>query len=332
MVEASDANEASDASSVAEGVQRVSVIGAGTMGYGIALAYGTGGREVVLHDVEREALDRAERNVRSGLDTLADTGRIEASETDAIADRIVYETDLDAALAGSDFVTEAVPEDIELKRETFERLDEHAPSDAVLATNTSGLSITEVAAPVADPARVLGTHWFNPAHVVPGVEVIRGEETADGTIDRTTDLLDAIGKTPIVVERDIRGFIGNRIQLAMAREAFALLEAGVADAETIDRAVKSTFGFRLPASGVFEKVDQSGLDVQYDATEYLAPDLDRSTDPHDVLGDLVAEGNLGMKTGRGVYDWSERSIEALYEERDRRLIALLGVYESNAAE
>jgi 3-hydroxyacyl-CoA dehydrogenase len=324
-------NDRVEGTAGAESVRQVSVIGAGTMGYGIALAYVIGGREVALYDVASEALERARHNVQSGLDTLAEAGRLPEDEADAIADRIAYQTDLETTLQGSDFVTEAVPEDAELKRETFEYIDEYAPSDAVLATNTSGLSITEISEAVADPARFLGTHWFNPAHVVPGVEVIRGEETDDAAVELTTDLLESVGKTPIVVERDIRGFIGNRLQLAMAHEAFSLLDRGVADAATIDRAVESTFGFRLPASGIFEKVDQSGLDVQQAVTEYLVPDLDRGTEPHDALADRVEAGELGVKTGTGVYDWSDRSLESINEERDRELLALLEAYESNAS-
>ena len=313
----------------ADRIERVSVIGAGTMGYGIALAYAMGGREVTLYDVEREGLDRAERNVASGLGTLTDAGRLTGAESRSIADQITYGDDFERAVERADFVTEAVPEEIELKRETFSRLDDVAPNGAILATNTSGLSITEISKPVGDRSRVVGTHWFNPAHVVPGVEVVRGEETADETVDVTTSLLEAVGKTPVTVERDIRGFIGNRIQLAMMYEAFALLEDGVADAETIDRAVKSTFGFRLPAMGVFGKADQSGLDVHHDVTEYLMPDLDRGTEPHETLTDLVNEGNLGVKTGTGIYDWGGQRLEDIYEERDHRLLALLDAYESN---
>lgn len=319
----------SSAEDRAEGIRRASVIGAGTMGYGIALAYAMGGREVVLYDVDEEGLERAQGNVASGLRTFTEAGRLTGAESRSIADRISYQNGFERAVEGADFVTEAVPEDIKLKRETFARLDESAPPDAILASNTSGLSITEIASAVNDPSRVLGTHWFNPAHVVPGVEVVRGAETTDETVDVVVDLLEDIGKTPITVERDVRGFIGNRIQLAMMYEAFALLEDGVADAETIDRAVKSTFGFRLPATGVFEKADQSGLDVHHDVTEYLIPDLDRDTEPHDVLSNLVEEGKLGVKTGEGIYDWSGHSLEDLYEDRDRQLLALLDAYESN---
>jgi len=313
----------------AERIERVSVIGAGTMGYGIALAYAMGGREVTLYDVGEGELERARENVASGLKTLTDAGRLTGAESRSIAGRISYRDDFERAVEGADFVTEAVPEDVELKRETFERLDERAPADAILATNTSGLSITEIGEPVSDRSRVLGTHWFNPAHVVPGVEVVRGEQTADETVEVVVDLLDGVGKTPVVVERDVPGFIGNRIQLAMMYEAFALVEDGVADAETIDRAVKSTFGFRLPAMGVFEKADQSGLDVHHDVTEYLIPDLDRGTEPHGTLTDLVNRGDLGVKTGRGIYEWGDRDLDDVYEERDRRLLALLDAYESN---
>lgn len=322
-----DAGRTTEAPSTTS-VDTVSVLGAGTMGYGIALAYAAGGCEVRLFDVSEDALERARRNVHSGAATLADAGRLREAPVDAVVDRIAYYDTVPRAVETADFVTEAVPEDLPLKRDTFEQLDAHAPEKAILASNTSGLSITEIAAAVEDPSRVVGTHWFNPAHIVPGVEVIYGTETADRTVERTTELLETIGKTPVVVERDIPGFIGNRIQLAMAYEAFSLLESGVASAEAIDRAVKSTFGFRLPAMGVFEKADQSGLDVHYEVESYLMAELDRGSDPHELLADLVEEGKLGVKSGEGIYDWSERSMEAIYEERDRQLVSLLDAYEA----
>jgi 3-hydroxyacyl-CoA dehydrogenase len=304
-------------------VSRVAVVGAGLMGHGIALSFALGGRSVALYDVDPDVLAEAEGSIRSAHATVA--RHRDVADAATVLDRIAFETDLDAAVGDAEFVTEAVVERMDVKREVFERLDEHT-DDAVLATNTSGLSITDLCDVVADGSRVVGTHWFNPPYVVPLVEVVRGEGTGDCTVEATRALLEDVGKTAVVVQKDIPGFIGNRIQMAMAYEAFSLLDRGVASAEDIDRAVRAGFGFRLPVLGIFEKVDQSGLDVQYEVESYLMEQLDRGTEPNPVVERLVEEGNLGLKTGKGVYDWSGTDPAAVSERRDDALLSLLDVY------
>ncbi|MFB6303991.1 MAG: 3-hydroxyacyl-CoA dehydrogenase family protein [Haloferacaceae archaeon] len=308
-------------------IHEVAVVGAGLMGHGIALTYALDGHPVRLHDAEEAALDAAPERVAGALETMVGAGVVTDDEADAALDRLAAVDDLAAAVADADLVTEAVTEDVDVKREVFGRLDDHAPPDAVLATNTSGLSIDGIAEPVADRSRVLGTHWFNPPYVVPLVEIVRGEATADDAVARVRDLLDAAGKEPVVVREDVPGFVGNRIQLAMTYEALSLLERGVASAADIDRAVKAGFGFRLPLMGVFEKLDQSGLDVHRDVESYLMPDLDRGTEPSGVLDDLLSAGHAGVKSGKGVYDWSDRSTEDVARERDRALFDMLALYE-----
>lgn len=312
----------------ADRIEDVAVIGAGVMGHGIALAFAMAGHPVTLQDVDEGTLEASEEKIRWTLRTFADGGRISEADVPEIAARIERTPSLEEAVDGADFVTEAVAEDLDIKQTVFERLDDHTDADTILATNTSGLSITEIGSVTEHPERVVGTHYFNPPYIVPLVEVIRGERTADAVVDITDDLMDRIGKTPVVVEKDIPGFIGNRIQLAMTYEAFSLLDRGVASAEAIDKVVKSGFGFRLPLLGVFEKADHSGLDVHLDVQRYLVGDLDRGTDTFDLTEDLVADGNYGLKTGRGIYDWSELDSEGVYERRDRGLLDILELYES----
>ncbi|AZH25486.1 3-hydroxyacyl-CoA dehydrogenase family protein [Haloplanus aerogenes] len=311
-----------------DGIDTAAVLGSGVMGHGIALAFALDGHPVALYDVNEDLLAESEDRVRSVLDTLVSAGEVDADEADAAADRITRTTSLPDAVDGADFVTEAVVEDLDIKREVFANLDDHAEADAILATNTSGLSITEIAAATDRPEQVVGTHWFNPPYVVPLVEVIRGEETADEVVETTYDFFDEMGKTPVRVEKDIPGFIGNRIQMAMIYEAFSLLDRGVASAEAIDRAVKAGFGFRLPLLGIFEKVDHSGLDVEHEVEEYLLPDLDRGTESKDVLSEAVENGDYGLKTGKGVYDWSDVDPDDIYDQRDEALLAILDLYDS----
>jgi 3-hydroxyacyl-CoA dehydrogenase len=309
-------------------IDEAAVLGSGVMGHGIALAFALDGHAVSLYDVDEDLLAESEDRVRSVLDTLVSAGKADADAADAAAARITRTTSLPDAVAGADFVTEAVVEDLDIKREVFADLDDHAANDAILATNTSGLSITAIGDATERPECVVGTHWFNPPYVVPLVEVIRGEETADSVVETTYDFFDAMGKTPVRVEKDIPGFIGNRIQMAMIYEAFSLLDRGVASAEAIDRAVKAGFGFRLPLLGIFEKVDHSGLDVEHEVEQYLLPELDRGTESKDALTDAVENGDYGLKTGKGVYDWDGLDPGEIYDQRDEALLDILDLYDS----
>lgn len=315
--------------SLAEQFEHIAVVGAGTMGHGIARVYAQAGHHVSLWDIDAQALSQAQSKIQSGLETFVEAEYISQQEADETVDRINFVQSLETAVENVDFVTEAVPEKLELKKEVFGDLDRHTPKEAILATNTSGLSITEIATVVDDPARVIGTHWFNPAYIVPLVEVVPGEQTSEWTVTRTYELLEGLGKTPVKLAKEIPGFIGNRIQMAMAYEAFSLLDRGVASAEAIDKAVSAGFGFRLPVLGIFEKADQSGLDVHHDVESYLMDELDRGTDPNPVVSRLVAQGDKGLKTGKGVYDWNDANSDEVIENRDRRLLAVLEAYEAH---
>ncbi|MFB6211901.1 MAG: 3-hydroxyacyl-CoA dehydrogenase family protein [Halobacteriales archaeon] len=306
--------------------ERVAVVGAGVMGHGIAIEFARFGSAVTVYDVDADALESAADRIDASLTTFVASDRLSRSQADTIADRISYESDLRAAVEDAKLVTEAAPEEIDTKRQVFDRLDTLAPEEAVLVTNTSGLSITEIAAATDRPHRVAGTHWFNPPYIVPLVELIPGEDTHSEVIDRLYELFERMEKTPVALEEEIPGFIGNRIQLAMAYEALSLLEQGVASPEAIDRAVKAGFGFRLPILGIFEKMDHSGLDVHLNVEEYLLPDLDRGTEPSEALQELVAEGRYGLKTGAGIYDWTDTDTEAVFRARDEGLLSVLDTY------
>lgn len=309
-------------------IDHVAVLGAGVMGHGIALTFALDGLEVSLYDIDEDTLAESEDRVRSVVDTLSEAGKVSTKEADAAVSRISRTTSLPDAVTDTDFVTEAVAEDLDIKQKVFADLEEHVPEDAILATNTSGLSITEIANATSTPSRVVGTHWFNPPYVVPLVEVIRGDETAEAVVETTYDFFSTMDKTPVRVEKEVPGFIGNRIQTAMIYEAFSLLDRGVASAEAIDRAVKAGFGFRLPLLGIFEKVDHSGLDVEYEVEQYLLPELDRGTESKDILAEAVEDGDYGLKTGKGVYDWEGIDPGEIYDQRDEALLDLLDLYDS----
>ena len=311
----------------ADEIESIAVVGAGLMGHGIALTYALAGRAVALYDVDEAVLEASRDRITAAAEALVENGIVAESAAAAAGERITHTGEFEAAVAGADLVTEAVTEDLEIKRAVFERLDDAAP-EAILATNTSSFSIDDVTEPVADGTRVLGTHWFNPPYVVPLVEVVKGSATDDGLAEIVSDLLESAGKAPVTVEKDVPGFIGNRIQAAMAYEAFSLLERGVASAADIDRAVKAGFGFRLPIMGIFEKVDQSGLAVHHEMERQLMGDLDRGTEPNPVVEELLAAGHDGVASGKGVYDWSAADEATVYRNRDDALLELLELYRS----
>jgi 3-hydroxybutyryl-CoA dehydrogenase len=275
---------------------RAAVIGGGLMGHGIAQVLALGGLDVVVHDPVPEALEAVPARIAANLESLG-------IATDV---HVELEPELEAAAAGADWVFEAAPENLELKQEIFERLDGAAPPDAILATNTSVMRVADVGARAGRRGRVVGTHWWNPPFLVPLVEVVQGPDTEPAAIDRTLALLRALGKTPVHVRRDVAGFVGNRLQHALWREAFDLVDKGVCDAETVDTVIKAGFGRRLPVLGPMENADLVGLDLTLAIHEYVLPELDPPSQPSPGLRERVARGELGMKTGAGFRTWSEQ--------------------------
>ena len=278
----------------------VAVLGAGTMGHGIAHVAALAGCTVRLRDIEQRFVDKGLAAIRANLDTGVAKGKVAAADRDAALARITGTVDLAAAAAGADLVVEAVPEQIELKRETFRALDAHAPAHAVLATNTSSLPVTDIAAAVADRGRVLGMHFFNPPHIMELVELVIPEGTRAATTETAEAFCRAAGKTSIRV-KDSPGFASSRLGLVLGLEAMRMLEQGVASAEDIDTAM--TLGYRHPM-GPLRLTDLVGLDVRLAIAEHLHRTLGHEAfRPPEILRRLVAEGKLGKKTGLGFYAW-----------------------------
>jgi 3-hydroxybutyryl-CoA dehydrogenase len=280
----------------------VAVLGAGLMGHGVAWLFAAGGHSVRVYDAVPAALAALPGR-------LAAIDQALGSETGVMA-RVTAEPDMAKAVSGADVVIEAAPENLVLKRDLFEKLDALAPSEALLASNTSVIPIGRIAERVRDKSRVLGAHFWNPPHLVPLVEVVTiGPENLPAA-ERMIGLLASLGRKPVLVKRDIPGFIGNRLQHALKREAIALVANGVCDAETVDEVVKLGFGARLAVLGPLEQSDLVGLDLTKAIHETVMPDLDVTPTPHPYLEALVAKGDLGMKTGKGFREWTPQEADA----------------------
>lgn len=304
----------------------VAVVGAGLMGSGIAACFAAAGYEVAVHDPIKAALAAAPKRVLASLEAMggpgADARDGAATSRTPFADaaaRVRYESRPQKALAGAGFVFEAAPEDLKLKQEILARLDAIAAPGAILASNSSAIRPTEIFARVEHPGRTVGTHWWNPPHLVPLVEVVRGERTSDATVERTFELLAAVGKVPVRVDLDKPGFVGNRLQHALWREAFQLVDEGVCDAETIDTVVKNGFGPRLAALGPMENADLVGLELTLSIHAYLLPRLNPPSQPSAGLRERIAAGRTGMEAGEGWRRWPEGSRDEVQASVSRHL-------------
>lgn len=280
--------------------EHIAIIGAGLMGTGIAQAFAVAGHDVSLFDPDGEALARVPRTIARNLQDLG------AVPLDA--QRLRLSTTLIDAVAAADIVFECGPERLAIKRQIFAELAKHTQPATILASNTSVIPIGTIGADSSCAPRILGTHWWNPAYLVPLVEVIPSESTDDRHVRTTMGLLARIGKSPVRLSRDIAGFVGNRLQFALWREAQALVADGVCDARTLDEIVKTGFGPRLAVLGPMENADLIGLDLTLDIHRVVMPQLDRTPQPSALLEQLVAAGRLGFKTGTGFREWTPESM------------------------
>lgn len=283
----------------------IAVVGAGLMGCGIAQVFLAAGHSVSLYDPYPEALAKAAPNIRANLQSIGGS--------QACLARLTLCEHVGDAVGQAAFVFEAGPEKLELKQRIFAQLDAAAPAAAVLASNTSVIPITDIASklPPGRQAHVVGTHWWNPPYLVPLVEVVRTVQLSDTAFDRTMALLRKVGKKPVEVKKDVPGFVGNRLQHALWREAFAIVHAGICDAQTVDDVVKNSFGMRLPVLGPLENAELVGLDLTLDIHKVVLPHLDASGGPSPLLDSLVSSGLLGVKTGEGLRRWSEDDAQAV---------------------
>ena len=284
---------------------KIAVLGAGLMGHGIAQVFAGFGHSVVVSDPDPGTLAKVSKRIEANLREMD-------KAPEPVLAKIAVAADMTAALKSADVVIEAAPERLELKRKLFADVAANAPPDAILASNTSVIPITQIGEglPPAARARFLGTHWWNPPYLVPLVEVVRTEYTDPAIFEKMYELLCQVGKRPVKVHRDITGFIGNRLQYALWREAFSLIESGVCAAETIDVVIKNGFGSRLPVLGPMENADLIGLDLARDIYNIVVPELNTAKQPSSLLSDRIDAGKLGMKSGEGLRAWtSEESTE-----------------------
>ena len=291
--------------------QKIGVIGGGLMGHGIAYLLAAGGHEVGLFEPSSDVRASLPQRLRAIVDLLGEASALE---------RITAHEKMADAVRGAQFVFEAAPEKLALKQQIFAELESLVAPETILASNSSAIPSTEIGRNLRHRERVVGTHFWNPPHLVPLVEVIQTEWTSDLTVRATIELLAACGRTPVHVRRDIPGFIGNRLQHALKREAIALVASGVCDAETIDTVVKSGFGARMAVLGPMEQSDLVGLDLTLDIQNVLIADLDRGAEPMQFLKDKVATGKLGMRTGEGFRCWTKEQADAV-RERLRKYLA-----------
>ena len=314
----------------ASDVSKVLVIGAGTMGAGIAGAFARAGCTVHLSDVDEDVVQQGLERLEEAQRVLVGAGAISSEEAVAARERIHVAVDLDGACDGIDLVVEAVSEDLELKRELFGRLDGLCPPQTVFATNTSGLSISQIAGATQRPAQVAGLHFWNPPHIVPLVEVTRGADTSDATAELLMAVCRRLGKQPILVRHDVPGFVGNRLQFAVVREALHILSEGIASAEDIDTAMTAGPGLRYGLIGPLQTADLGGLDIFLAISQYLFQELNSSAEAPEALSRLVEAGKLGAKTGEGFYPYSKEDLSRIIERRDRVLLEFLDILRGEA--
>jgi len=299
------------------------VLGTGMMGPGIAVSLALGGCDVTLVSRTDDSAARGLDTARAQLDILLANELITPAAASAALPRLASSSNLAAATARAALVVESVPEQMDLKQALFAQLDELAPPEAILASNTSGLSITDIAARCRRPERVLTTHFWNPPHLMPLVEIVRGAHTAEAVVDHTRALLLACGKVPVLVKKDRPGQLGNRLQMALFREAVSLVAEGIADPEDVDTAARLGFGIRLPVYGILEHIDLVGLPLARTVCDYVVRDLNNAPHAPELFDRKIAAGETGAAAGRGFYDWSTRDAAAVRARRDRFLIECL---------
>lgn len=304
-------------------IKHITVIGAGTMGHGIAQLFALSGFQVILNDVSMEILDRALLRVKDNLNTCVDHGIISADDAEKVPGQIKITTDFDLAVSKSDYIVEAIFEDLEAKSKLLQKISGICPIGCILTSTTSSYRVRDMAGALTQPERFLVTHFWNPPYLIPIVEVMPGELTSPEVVDSTYKLLEAVGKSPVMVNNDVPGFVGNRLQHALRREAISIVAQGIASPEDVDLIAKFSFGLRFPLVGPLETVDLGGLDLTQSIQSYLLPELECSKEPSKLINDKVERGELGAKSGKGFFDWPLGRFEKVIKERDEALIDLM---------
>ena len=306
-------------------IHTAAVAGMGMMGPGIAALFAVNGKKTILVSRSKEGALAGVETAGSIIRWMADNELIQNTQAEGAAKLLHPSTSPEDAAAEADLFVESIVEDIAIKQEYFARLD-GASESTVLCSNTSGMSITQIASKCKFPNRVMTTHFWNPPHLVPLVEVIVGDHTDISLAQGVTDFLDACGKTAVLVRKDRPGQLGNRIQHAMVRECMNIVQEGIATAEDVDKAVKAGFGLRTPVYGVFEHADLVGLDLVKSVQDYVLPDLSTAQSSVGIHDEKVKNGDLGAKTGRGMLEWPPGKADEVKERRDAFLLDFLKRY------
>lgn len=293
------------------------------MGHSIALSVAWRRFSVHIYAVDEREAERAADSIQKKVDTLVESGLLSGDDSKQLLHHIHFTTALKECIKDTNFIIEAVPENLRIKKEIYQLLEETVPKDVPIASNTSGIPTSSLASEMLYPERFIITHFWNPAHLIPLVEVVPGKETNEQTVTQTIELLELLGKKPILVKKEVPGFIGNRLQFALFREAQFLLSEGVASKEDIDLAVTHSIGRRLPITGPLMSADFTGLDVAFAISEYLFEDLCSDKKPAPAMKELVEENHLGVKNGQGFYSWNEEEINKMNKRREQLLIEFL---------
>ncbi|MFH2129449.1 MAG: 3-hydroxyacyl-CoA dehydrogenase NAD-binding domain-containing protein [bacterium] len=302
-------------------IKTVLIVGAGLMGSGIAQIFGDHGYQVLAYDVDPGQENRMRQRIQSNLEIMLEDHLDVSERIERVQKKIVFTSDFESAAESADFVVECVSEKLTLKQDVFIRLDRICRAEVPLASNTSVMSITEIASRCSRKERIIGTHFWNPPFLLPLVETVRTVDTSAKIIDITMQLLRRVGKHPILVKKDVPGFVANRLQHALWREAVSIVENGIADARTVDEAIKFSFGLRLPVLAPLENADMVGNDLVLAIHEYVFPHLENSPLPSTYLKDLVERGQLGFKTGAGFMNWTQEEQDALQRKLIRHLVS-----------
>jgi 3-hydroxybutyryl-CoA dehydrogenase len=304
---------------------RLAVIGAGTMGHGIAQVFAQAGLQVALTDSHAQVLSQAIGRIRANLETCFghSSVAVDGDRAGAALERITVTSDLAEAVAQADLVVEAVFENLDVKHEVLRQIEEHCPPQAIITSTTSSYCVRDLAVALGHPERFLVTHFWNPPYLIPVVEVMPGDRSSAEAVETAMALLAEVGKVPALVKKDVPGFVGNRLQHALRREAIAIVAQGIASPQDVDLIARLSFGLRLPLVGPLETVDLGGLDLTQAIQTYLLPELDRSIEPTQLLKDKVARGELGAKAGRGFYDWPADRLARAIQRRDMALLEMI---------
>lgn len=305
-------------------LKKIAIAGAGIMGSSIAQIFAQNDYQVTLHDIEDRFLARSKELIALNQKALVQAGELSEEASCNIRSLIGHTLDI-SGFKDADFVIEAIVEQMDAKHALWSKISELVSEEAILTSNTSGLSISEIAKAVRKPERFCGMHWINPPHIVPLVEVICGEKTKAETADTVFRVAESVGKKPIMVKKDAPGFALNRIQFAVLREAMHIVESGIADKEDVDKVLKYGLGMRYACLGPFEVADLGGLDTFYRISEYLFEDLSDAKEVPAMLKDLVTGGAWGVKSGKGFYDYSDGRGDEVISKRDADFIKIAGI-------